>query len=352
MIFYDNNLILIEDSLKNLQLFTLYDGTIIEYYFENNKNIFNKINITENVLIEYDVSIDCEDNIYIIYQDKDHHLILMIITEEEKKKIVLTEEPMPEIYDLNLKIIDKKPHIFYCVLLSDINKEYRIVHHYFNGKQWLTHIVQDIRINQVLNPVKILEYKEELILIYCDYKKTEEIYCNKFKLTGDKWTNQYQLTNNLSPKLYLDSLFIKDKLHLIYCEYQENLVVKYERYKYDNDFIKKEIEQELSNWENINWPTLIYFENILWVIWAECENIMSRYSLDNGENWSPIYLWKDFKYEDIVRYKYITKNKTDNIINYSFGTIKFDISFIGFGSLSNTIEIPLKKKMGWDYNTK
>ena len=176
-------------------------------------------------------------------------------------------------------------------------------------------------------------------------KKTEEIYCNKFKLTGDKWTNQYQLTNNLSPKLYLDSLFIKDKLHLVYCEYQENLVVKYERYEYGNNFIKKEIEEELSNWENISWPTLIYFENKLWIIWAEYENIMSRYSLDNGENWSPIYLWKDSKYKDIFRYKYLTKNKVNNIFNYSFGTIKPDIAFIGFGSLNNTIEIPLKKKM-------
>lgn len=350
--FFYNNLILIENSLGNLHLFTLDDGIIMEYYFENKKNRVDKIKRSEDVLIEYDVSIDCEDNIYIIYQDKNYNVILMIIKGEEVKKIILTEEPMPEIYNLDLKIIDGKPHIFYCVLLSDINKEYRIVHHCFNEKKWITYIVQDIRINQVLNPIKTLEYKEELILIYYDYKNTDEIYCNKFKLIDDKWNTQYQLTNNSSPKLYLDSLFIKDKLHLVYCEYQENLVVKYERYEYGNNFIKKEIEEELSNWENISWPTLIYFENKLWIIWAEYENIMSRYSLDNGENWSPIYLWKDSKYKDIFRYKYLTKNKVNNIFNYSFGTIKPDIAFIGFGSLNNTIEIPLKKKMKLSYRKK
>ena len=345
MIFYDNNLILVENSSKNLYLFTLYDGIITKYYFENKKNIVDETKMSEDVLIEYDVSIDCEDNIYIIYQNKDYHLILMIITGEEVKKIILTEEPMPEIYNLNLKIIDGKPHIFYCVLLSNIDKEYRIVHHYYNGKQWKTYIVQDIKVNQVLNPINILEYREELILIYYDYKSSDEIYCNIFKLTEGKWTTQYQLTNNPNPKLYLDSLFIEEQLHLVYCEYKETLAVKYERYEYGDNFIKKEIEEELSNWENINWPILIYFENILWIIWAEYENIMSRYSLDNGENWSPIYLWRDSKHKDVFKYKYLTKNKVNNILNHSFGTAKPDIAFIGFGSLNNTIEIPLKKKM-------
>lgn len=346
MIFLNNNLKLAEDSLDNIYLFTLYDGIMTRYYFQKETSRIDERKISEDLFIEYDIEIDQEDTIYIMYQNKNYHLVLMIIKGEETKRIVLTEEPIPEVYNLNLKVVDNRPHIFYCILLSEIEKEYRIIHHWFNGIDWITNIVDETKVKQLLNPMCILEYKEELILIYYDMQKTEEVYFKNFDLIKGEWSGKVQLTNSSTTMLYLDSLLIDNKLHLTYCEYGESLTVKYERYEYGTGSVQKELEKKLSNEENISWPTLIYYEDNLWVVWAEYESIMSRFSLDKGKTWSPIYQWKESKTNDIVRYKYSTRNKTANIIlNYSYGTIQPDIGFVGFGSLDNTTEIPLKKKM-------
>jgi hypothetical protein len=335
---YTNNIVLIEDFSDNLYLFKLNEGTILSYGFQNKDNKFQEEKISDKALLEYDISIDNKNNIYTIYQDKSFYLILLIKTEESTKEIILTEEPMPEVFNLNLEIIDNFPHIFYNVFLE--GKKYRIVHHYYNGDTWVTNLVGDIEINQVLNPMKIISGEEKIKLIYYNMKKAEEIYCKNFNFKEGKWEKEIKLTENPIGKLYLDALIIDGKLHLSYCEFDENLVVKYERYNL-KDF-QREIELEISNKENISWPTLIYHENILWIVWAEYENILSRFSLDMGDNWASIYLWKDIKDKDIVRYKYINK-KDKNILNHSFGIFGEDIKFIGFGSLDNTIEIPLKK---------
>lgn len=336
MIYTDNNIILVEDSKDSLYLYELREGRITFHDFQNEDGKVRQKEISDKALLELDISID--ENVYIVYQDKSFHLVLLIKSEENIKEIILTEEAMPEILNLNLKIIDGLPHIFYNVLLG--GKDYRIIHHYYNGSSWNTNLVEDIKINQVLNPMQILNNGEELFLIYYNMKNTEEIYCKSFNLNEAQWKKEIRLTENLKSKLYLDSLIIDGKLHLSYCEYDENLLVKYERYDLDN--FQREIEQEISNKENISWPTLIYYEGNLWVVWIEYENIISRFSLDGGDNWASIYLWKDIKDKNIVRYKYINK-KSKNKLNYSFGIYGEDIKFIGFGPLDNAKEIPIKK---------
>ena len=133
--------------------------------------------------------------------------------------------------------------------------------------------------------------------------------------------------------LYIDMLLIENKFHIVYCIYDENLVVKYERFSYDNE-INHDNEEIISNVGNAMYPTLIYYEDKLWIVWIENENVMSRYSIDQGITWSPIYLWKDSKTKEIVRYKYISNTgNINNILDYSFGTIQPDIGFMGFAIL-------------------
>ncbi len=54
----------------------------------------------------------------------------------------------------------------------------------------------------------------------------------------------------------------------------------------------------------------------------------------------------NFKQKEIVRYKYIDKFSDDrNNLDYSFGTIKPDIEFVGFGFIENAVKVPLKKEL-------
>jgi len=101
----------------------------------------------------------------------------------------------------------------------------------------------------------------------------------------------------------------------------------------------------LSNSGNNTDPILIYYDNKLWIIWKDTNQLLSIYSEDQGNVWSDIYQWKDTKKMDIVKYKYLTNIVDHKIeIDYSYGSINPDIKFLGFGHLKDA-EILLTKKV-------
>lgn len=347
MTYYRDKLSLISDSLRNIDLFRILDGKIIRYHFSKKTNTSNESNITTEAYIEYDTCIDENDNIYVVYQDINFDLMLDIIKGWKINRIKLSDKPLPEIYYLNTIVYGNEPHIFYFVILSEKDKKYRIYHHYPSDEGWVTNIVDEITIKELLNPMSIFKTEEEIIIVYYDYKEAEQIYINTFDLNSKKWGDKVRITDNDKDKLYVDLIYKDNKIHLTYCQFEEgNLIVKYERFNYKNGFIEKEIENTISNPESPQNPTLIYFNNRLWISWVEYDSVMSRYSDTNGDTWSSIYLWKESKRSSIVRYKYFSSQKQDDqILNYSFGKIKPSIGFLGFGPLDKVEEVPLKKKI-------
>lgn len=347
MTYYRDRLLLVSDSFNNIDLFRLVNKKITRYHFDKRTKTNNEIDIATDANIEYDVYISENDNIYIAYQDVALNLVLIVLEEGKIEKIKLTEEPMPEIYYLNILLVDDEPHIFYFALLSGKDKKYRIYHHYPSSDSWVTNIVDEIEVRELLNSMNVLKTEKELISSYYDYTEKEQICIKEFNLENYKWGEKIELTENEENKLYLDLLHRDNKIHLTYCQYEEgSLLTKYERFNYENGFVIKEVEEVISNPGNIQNPTLIYYDNKLWISWIEHEKVMSRYSDNGGDTWSPIYLWKESRGNSIVRYKYCSSRKSNNtILNYSFGKIKSDISFIGFGPLNNVEEVPVKKKI-------
>ena len=308
--YFNDKILLISDSLNNINLFRLNHGKIIKNYFDSKMEIMSEEMVVQDAFLEYDVLIDTEDNIYLIYQDISFNLILILLKDEEVETIKLTGEPIFEVYYLNLINKDKELHIFYSILLKDLEKKYRIYHHYFNGMNWITNIVDEINVKEILNPFKIINNDNELIIVYYDKVENEQIYIKSFKLDQKKWGEKIKLTEDKSSKLYLDILLKENKLNLVYSQYYEgNLIIKYERFNYADGKVQKEKEEILSNPENSQEPILIYYDEKLWVVWLEYENVISRYSDDYGTTWSPIYLWNESKEGYIVRYKFCKASK-------------------------------------------
>ena len=347
MAYFNDKLLLISDSYKNIDLFRLVKGNIIRYHFNYERQNYSEKIVAKGVFKEYDISIDEKDTIYIIHQDTTFDLMLTLIKKNgELETVKLTEEPILEIYYLNLILDLDKPHIIYFILVPDIEKKYRIYHHYFTGEEWRTNIVDEIRVRELLNPLRVFYTDNKIFIVYYDKVEEEQIYIKKFNINKGEWEEKIRLTDSKENKLYSDIIVKGSKIHLTYCEYEEgNLVVKYGRFNYENNLAEKEIEDTLSNPENPQDPTLVYYNRKLWVVWVEHENLLSRYSDDLGNTWSPIYLWNESKGKDIVRYKYHKLFDEGMILNYSFGKIAPEIGFIGFGPTENTIEIPLKKNM-------
>jgi hypothetical protein len=225
---------------------------------------------------------------------------------------------------------------------------YRIYHHYYNDQEWKTFVVQDIKRKNLLNSFQIIKNEEILMLGFYDFlKDQEQIYIKEFDLEKEQWKNSIEITSSSKEKLYLDMFVEKNRiLHVAYSEYVEgNLVIKYEKYKFENNQIKKLIEKILSNPSNCSYATFVKQNEKLWVIWTEYEQVVSCFTEDNGKTWSEPYLWKESKTIDFFRYKFNTNAqeiKAGYELNYTFGKGYPEFSFIGFGFLENVDQIPLK----------
>ncbi len=343
--FYKNKMVIVKDIESNIIIFRLVDQNIVQYTFYKSENLNKECVVDKEIYMDFDVSIDRENNIFILYQDMSFNLILTILRGEQIENIKLTKEAIPETYNLNIIVKNDSIHIFYCISLTQNRNTYRIYHHYYDGNCWNTHIVDEIYSGEVLNPFKIVECDKGLLIAYHDKQENSIIYINFFNITNKKWGKKLKLIDNNQRLLYLDMLLRDNKLHMVYCQYDENLVVKYEKFNI-GDKIVKDVNEILSNEGNVMYPTLIYYEDKLWVVWLEYENVMSRYSKDDGTTWSPIYLWKGSRQKNIIRYKYIDKfSYSKDILDYSFGSIKPHIEFIGFGNIEDAIEVPLKKSL-------
>lgn len=345
MTYYKDRVSLLTDLYDNVDLFRLLNNQITRYHFNRRTNRYVELNVAMEVNTEYDVCIDEENTIYLIYQDVNYNIILAVIKNNKVNRIKLADAPITEVYYMNVIVQNGQIHIFYFAPEGDMEK-YKLYHHHFKDQNWSVEVIDEIKVRELLNLLCIHKAEDKIIAAYLDYNsKEEQIYIKAYRVEDEKWEEKIQLTDGISNKLYLDLIYRDKKLHLTYCQYEEgNLVIKYERFNYEDGNISKETEEIISNFGSQQDPTLIYFHDRLWISWIEHEKVYSRFSEDNGNSWSPIYLWKDSAKTSIVRYKYSSYKKDDEVIfNYSFGKIKDDIRFIGFGPLDNVEEVPLKK---------
>lgn len=345
MAFFNDKWTIVDIDLNNILMLRKSTNDILLDTISKDTNISKKDSIVKDILEEYDVDIGLENELYIIYQNKEMHLVLTILKGEERKDINLTLDPIPEVIDLNIKVMKDKIHIVYIIKIEDEKRLYRIYHNYYDGKDWETHIIKDIIAKKVLNPIKLIEEEENLFLAY--YNNDKEIELKEFDGKTIEWSKAFKLVDNNNEKLYIDMIRKDSIIYLNYCEFQnDNLVIKYERFRYIDGVYKKEVEKIISNEGSLSNPTIIFYNNNLWVTWVEVDKVISRISEDGGENWSTyMYMWNQKNDIDFVRYKYLSKDsKKDIIFDYSFGSVYPEIKFIGFGSVENTTKIPIKKK--------
>ena len=344
---------LITDSRENIYNFTWAEEKISFTYHDKTVGDPETTVIVEEAMLEYDVTIDSKDLVYLICQKKDGSLLLLTYANNSWQASVLAEELPYEILNLNIAIVEDKIHIIYCSQSKNNPNIYIIYHHYLEDSQWKTIEVKGISKGDILNPISLLRYRDNLAIVYYDrVKRSDEIFIKIYDDVKEQWREDIQLTSNEEYKLYIDSLIIDDTIHLCYSQLSEgNLVIKYEKYSLYEGGSEKIEEHIISNLSNCSHPTLVFENSKLWIAWVEYDNLMSRFSENLGSSWSTPYLWKETKTKDFVRYKFFTNNEyLKEIYNfsYSFGNMYPNIGFIGFGPLHEVIEAPLKTDKGHD----
>lgn len=342
MTFYNTKAIISELDKENLYLFQNIKNEIIMNHFNYKSNINKKEIISKDCNGEFDVTL-IDNSLYVIYQDLLRNLNLSIISGNNINNISITEEPIDRIYELNIFNNNNQLNMIYLKPLAMGKKDYRIIHNYIEEDSWISHNIMDVKVDQAINPIKIIKKDENYIL--CFYNGNE-VCIKELNSINFEWDETIILTKAKDKRLYLDMIKTENYLHLVYSQYQNhNYVIIYERHSYNNGTIIKDLEQVISNESNCTNPTLILYEDKIWIVWNESNRLYSRFSMDGGNIWSSIYYWKESISQELIRYKYLKENNNSDFkFDFSFGTLNPEIKFVGFGPLKNAEEINAKKK--------
>ena len=340
MTFYNNRVVVIEDFKDSLYIVRKIKNELFMEYINKGTNIFQNEKLVSESIGEFDIDRYQIDDINILFINDNHDLILSKLIENTYDKKIILSGLKTRIFDLALINIGSSHNIFF-MQETDEKHIYRIYHiHIEDGEQMIS-LVDEIETYQIINPLRIIKDDKNLVLAY--YFKNQ--ICLKVYNTLTKiWSPSITLTNNQN-KLYLDILKVGGRIHLVYSDFNDDLfTIKYERFLIDNDYILKETELDLSTRGNNTDPILIYYDKKIWVIWKDTNQLLSIYSEDGGKVWSSVYQWKNSKKMDIVKYKYLTNILDNSIkIDYSYGSIKPDIKFVGFGNLKDAEALQTKK---------
>ncbi|MTI49235.1 MAG: hypothetical protein FH761_15490 [Firmicutes bacterium] len=350
MAFSNQSSSIVTDSKGNLYFF-LWTQKGIELVFLDKiiGNTEKKI-LVEDCYEDFDVIVDSKDKIHLIYQKKDGNIENRICSNGIWKREEVVYQVNKKAFNLKIRRLNNKIHIFYCVPKNDNNKVYNRYHAFKLTDTWETKDVGAISRLDILNTFEIQEYSNSLFWGYFDLvKDMEQLYIQQFDIQNNRWIDEIQITSNQTKKLYLDFIILNDFIHITYCEnFMGNYVVKYEKYEINvNQQMKKVNEEIVSNPSNCSYPTFVVFQSRLWIIWTELENLMSVYSEDMGDNWNEPYLWSESKQEVFTRYRFDSNERSISntyTLNYSFGKQYPNISFMGFGKLDKAVEVPLKYK--------
>lgn len=199
MAFYSNRVAIAFLNKDKLYLFrNINKEILIDYYSEEVMN--KKDTAIKDALGEFDILINEEDEIYLLYQDIDYYLNIITISDGKTNKVTLTESPLPRLYELNLLKTQNNISIIYLTLRSQNERIFKIHHHLLESDQWINYDVEDIKVNRVLNPIKVISEDNRIIL---GYYYGNQICIKEFNLETKEWSESNILTNN-NEKIYID----------------------------------------------------------------------------------------------------------------------------------------------------
>ena len=323
MAFYNDRVKLADIDGREIYLIRKIKNKLKLNYYSYDGNNFEG-DVADDALGEFDITIN-NGHVYLIYQDINRDIKLVILKGREREVHSLTRGSFPRVYELNIINHKDRINLLFLYPIDDSHMTFRIEHNLLLGNKWKNFFVDEIKIEKLLNPIKLVPYENKL---YLGYYYKHQICIKSFNLEEDLWSESIVLTDNRD-KLYLDLIYDEGLFHLAYSEYKEgNYVIKYKRFNGQN-FIKED-EVEMSRKSNASTPTFIRKADKLWLCWNESFIIYSRYSKDFGRTWSHLQTWEEGRRQSIVRYKYATNNLKDMVLDHAFGTIYPDIKFIGF----------------------
>ena len=329
--FHNNRFIVIEKKVSGIYLARKIKNELHIDFIKNNAIAFNKYIILPIILDEFDIDLNIEGNLYILYINNSKELVLRIQQEDKELSSKVISNIENRIYHLTLVNQHNSENIFF--IQSTASKSIFKINHILLDDDVEEYLVDEVETYEILNPFKILKDDENLLILY--YYKNQ-ICLKGFDFKNRQWSPSIILTDNKN-RFYLDAIKIGNILHLVYSNFDlENFMIKYESFSFDNDYITKTNERNISAKGNYTDPIILKVGNKIWICWKDTNQLLSVYSIDDGISWSEIYQWKDVKRFDVVKYKYVTDISNEWLyMDNVYGTTGKEIKFVGFGDIKD-----------------
>lgn len=326
MVFYNMRASIGNIDGKELYVIKNMRNKLVLNYYSYDGRIVEKI-LADDLLEEFDIFIQDDNLLSLVYQDVKNNLNQIDLKAGEIIINQLNSEKFPRIFELNTIRHNENMSIIFLYSINESHEIFQIEHLILEDMKWHSFLVDQVRIREVLNPIKVIEINGGIFLAY--YYENQ-ICLKSFSDKDFQWKESIVLTDN-KKKLYLDLIYDDGNFHLVYSEALDgNYIIKYKKFKYTNTLVEV-CSKDISRKSNSSNPTLLINKGLIWIIWNESSRIYSRHSSDKGESWSQIKTWDELLRENIVRYKYTSNmNIEDRVIHNTFGTIYPDIRFVGF----------------------
>lgn len=327
--FYHDKVILVDNNNGIYLVRKIRNEIVLQHYAKDALEMKQEV-LVSDAIGEFDIDYYKKD-LFLVYKNRNKQLALINIDKKELKAIIVDQDILGGTFELNIINGDDSKNIIYIEEIPAEDLSYYIKHILIEGNNIKEYLVDKIETHYFINPLKVIIDNNNLIIAFYD---KNQICIKVFNQSLKSWSEATIITDNKN-KLYLDFIKVDNYLHLVYCDFHdENFLIKYERFLIEDDNTTKDVELNISDYGNNTDPILIYHQNKLWIVWKGTEQLLSKYSEDNGKIFSDIDIEKISKSQHIVKYKYVVNKKEEDIvIQNAYGSYYPDISFMGFHSL-------------------
>lgn len=329
MFFHDKVILVDEDNNSIYLIRKIKNEIIIQHYGKESIEMIQKV-LANDAVGEFDIDYYNKD-LYLVYKNRNKQIALINLDDKEMEKTIVEEDIVGGTFELNLINLKDSKNILYIEEIKGEHLSYNIRHVLIEDGKTKDYLVDKIETHYFINPLKIITDNNNIIIAYY---YNNQICIKEFNESLKIWSATTIITDNKN-KLYLDFIKTGRYLNLVYCDFHdENFLIKYERFSVNDDYITKDVELDISDYGNNTDPILLYHQDKLWIVWKGTEQLLSKYSEDNGKTFSDLNTLNISKSVDMVKYKYVTNVKGgDIVIHNSYGSYYPEISFMGFHSL-------------------
>jgi|GEM_PF-1991809 Chromosome segregation ATPases len=263
-------------------------------YNENTGIIYRVLNknkwpsyhvVTDKSTENFSVVLLADDSICVLYQDTVGHINLSMYNGKEWSEQQILKNEQVEAFQVCFKAIVYENHIH--IIYNILNKKNGIgtlFHQTLDGKNNLSSpkIIDIIKFEYQIPFILFASEGKGIFIMYQKLIDSHQIGYKTFNKDMENWSDFYLIDKSSNPYKDYSMIVSKNKLYLLYIKDEQD--TNSLTYVHINNINFK--HNKLVEGTNIDLCSLFILYDQVWCSWVQENRIHSRFSIDNGDNFS------------------------------------------------------------------